>query len=268
MKALCRQDSMAVNSTKMKAFRRLPFVTTMRADLNKMVDTMRHIFKVHFFFCLLASRAPWFECSVSRFSSYTCKERYHKPLGSCLGWEGSKEKKKKKGKEKKRKEKKRNVKDRLRGKNSRKTEKFPWGMGQSKDLERKRESEREGEREERERRERENSLKQTKKNQKQKKKHTLTEHLAHSDLSPLRKFISPIAHHWKKNIHLGNGGSAFLYSQFSALRSGETEAGRLLWVWGYLVLQCEFQDRQMTDTEKPCLEKEVCLGGRGRGRGS
>ena len=106
-------------------------------------------------------------------------------------------------------------------------------MGQSKDLERKRESEREGEREERERRERErereNSLKQTKKNQKQnKKKHTLTEHLAHSDLSPLRKFISPIAHHWKKNIHLGNGGSAFLYSQFSALRSGETEAGRLL----------------------------------------
>ena len=139
----------------MKAFRRLPLVTTMRADLNKMVDTMRHIFKVHFFFCLLASRAPWFECSVSRFSSYTCKERYHKPLASCLGWEDSKEKKKKKGKEKKRKEKKRNVKDRLRGKNSRKTEKFPWGMGQSKDLERKRESEREGEREERERRERE-----------------------------------------------------------------------------------------------------------------
>ena len=106
VKALCRQDSMAVNFTKMKAFRRLPLVTTMRADLNKMVDTMRHIFKVHFFFCLLASRAPWFECSVSRFSSYTCKERYHKPLASCLGWEDSKEKKKRK--EKKRKERKRN----------------------------------------------------------------------------------------------------------------------------------------------------------------
>ena len=202
MKALCRQDSMAVNFTKMKAFRRLPFVTTMRADLNKMVDTMRHIFKVHFFFCLLASRAPWFECSVSRFSSYTCKERYHKPLGSCQGWEGSKEKKKKKGKEKKRKEKKRNVKDRLRGKNSRKTEKFPWGMGQSKDLERKRESEREGEREERERRERERE-REREFPQTNKQKNTLTEHLAHSDLSPLRKFISPIAHHWKKKYPSG-----------------------------------------------------------------
>ena len=84
VKALCRQD-------------------------RKIQDTMHHIFKVHFVFCLLASRAPWFECSVSRFSSYTCKERYHKPLASCLGWEDSKEKKKKKGKEKKRKEKKKKI---------------------------------------------------------------------------------------------------------------------------------------------------------------
>ena len=90
--------------------------------------------------------------------------------------------------------------------------------------------ERERERKERGEREREREFPQTnkKKTKNKKKKHTLTEHLAHSDLSPLRKFISPIAHHWKKNIHLGNGGSAFLYSQFSALRSGETEAGRLL----------------------------------------
>lgn len=36
----------------------------------------------------------WIQCLQIVTTHYTCKERYHKPLDSCLGWEGSKKEKK------------------------------------------------------------------------------------------------------------------------------------------------------------------------------